>query len=477
MRAFILSFLIFLFSAHNSYAIQKEGIAAVVNDDIVTYSDVQNRVQMALTATDLPDDPAVHERLGQQVLENLIIETLQMSEAKKLGIHITNSQVSGAMEQIAKQNGLTNEQLKLKFLEKRVPISTLEAQLRAQIAWTQVVRRKLRPKVNISESEIDAVLEDIKRNAGKPEFLVAEIYLNVSHPSLEAEVSAMVNDLLKKLMDGVPFKRVAKQFSQAPGAQRGGDLGWMRTGQLAPELENALLQMKPGQVSPPIRTSTGYHLLYLRDIRVQPPLTPVAQKTAPKAPPVAAAVPAVQVQREAFDIRKVRAHMKQIFIPIATDEPQTVRQAKIARAKALKNEIIGCTAMEKRFSEFNSPATGDLGKILLGSLPDSVVKTVENIKDGELSNPLLNSKGLFILMICSRDNPTAPVHASANTNPRVPQQVTAAPQAQSQTELPPEANDAFREKIASQLGTERLDALQQRYLRDLKAAAFIDKRI
>ncbi len=471
---------------------QREGIAAIVGEDLVTYSDVRNRLRMVLTTTKVPNDPKVLKRLETQVLDSLINESLQMQEAAKIGIEVKPEQFEGALARLAQQNKTTAERLKIELEARDVPFSTLAAQINAQIAWGHVVRRRLRPRINISESEIDAVLDDMERNAGKPEFLVAEIFLTIPHPNKEREIANTASDLMNQLQQGKPFSRLAKEFSQSAGSERGGDLGWVRIGQLDPKLENALRQMRPGQVSPPIRTTTGVHILYMRDVRIQPPLKPSKSAEQKKAEAAAkakaeeekiaaekAAAKAAEAAKAPKTIRDYHADIKQIFIPTSADEPETIKKAKVARAYTLANEIKSCSDMQARYPEFSSPATGDLGVIPVSKLPNSVIGAIQDLPDQTLSQPLINNRGIFVLMICNRHIPGAAneMMAEAQKAPVAKVESTNLEAPSDENMLPSRDDQAFREQIAGQLGMERLDILQERYMRDLRAAAHIEKRI
>lgn len=428
-------------SASSANALQKEGIAAVVNDNIVSFSDVRARMRLAITAMNIKLTKENQLRLRREVLSNLIDEALQLEAAKKLNIVITQAQIDSGLNSIAQKNGYSVESFTQEMKSKDVPIYTLEDQLKAQMAWTQVVRRTLRPKINISENEIDAVLDEKERHAGKSEFEVAEIFLSVSSEEEAAYAKDFANKLLEKLVKGASFVDVARRHSQSPGAVNGGDLGWIQIGQLSPELDSAIQKMKPGQVSPPLRSAQGVHILFLKNVRKNAKIQRAPMVDTPKTTIV---------------------HLKQIFIPIEKTDPEQVIGAKVARAKQLKSEIPSCAVMEKTSQKFTSPATGDLGKVALESLPESVVTTVNALPIGTLSDPLRNSRGIFVLMVCDRADPVQMVNAVPVSTANV---------------MPLRDDEAYRERIANQIGLERLESLQKRYLQDLRAMAFIDRRI
>lgn len=244
-----------------------EGIAAVVNDDIISMSDLSARLQLALVSSGLPGTAEVRQRLTPQVLRSLVDERLQMQEASRANISVTDKEIDDAFGRVAEQNQMKRDQLEKMLASQGVPRSALESQIRATIGWGKLVQRRLRPNIEIGEEEIDAVLRRIEANAGKPEYLAAEIYLAVDSPDREEEVRRLADRLVDQIGQGASFPAVARQFSQSAGATNGGDLGWVQQGQLPEELDTALRGLRPGQASRPIRSLTGYHILLLREQR------------------------------------------------------------------------------------------------------------------------------------------------------------------------------------------------------------------
>ncbi len=421
-----------------SHAVEREGIAAVVNDNIISYSDIRARMKLGMISSGLPNTEEMRNRMQEQVLEVLINESLQMQEAEKLGITITEEQIDHGFATVAQQNQMGPDDFLKQLQSKGIPVETMERQIRAQLAWQQVVRRKLLPQINVSENDIDSVFDNIERNAGSIEFHVAEIFLAVPDETQEENVKATAEQLLQKLVGGETFSTIAQRHSQSPGSSRGGDLGWLREGQMAPEIETAVKRMKPGQVSPPIRSTSGYHLVFLRGVRQVPDLD--TTQGIPNAGPQSGA--AVRLQR--------------VHIPVAPDENSALVAAKTARAVKLQETLQGCAAMKAVFPEFDAPGTGDLGTINVSSLPQQIADVVNGLAIGQASPPIRDPEGISVLMVCERGRPSL---VESDQAPSV------------------RDDEQKREQIANKLGLERLDMMQQRYLRDLKATAFIDKRI
>lgn len=248
---------------------QTARIAATVNEDAISEADVQARMKLAMVSSGLPNSEDVRSKLRPQVISSLIDERLRMQAAQNEDITVDVSEIEDAFATIAGQNNLKAEQFKAALRQSGVNLSTLQDQIRSQIAWSKVIQKKLRPRVTVSDNEVNAVIERLHRDVGRAEYLVSEIFLPVENPQQEGDIRQLAERLTAQLVQGkAPFPRVASQFSQAAGAARGGDLGWVPEGQLAPALEERLVTMKEGELSQPVRSLAGYHILLLRKKRV-----------------------------------------------------------------------------------------------------------------------------------------------------------------------------------------------------------------
>jgi peptidyl-prolyl cis-trans isomerase SurA len=244
-----------------------QSIAAVVNDDIVSTQELAERVRLARASTGLPDDPNTQRLLTQQVLRTLIDEALQRQEARRLNVEVTDAEIDGAIANIAQRNNLSADQLTAYLAERGTGIVSLRTQLRNQIAWLKVIGREIRPKIVVSEGQIDLASRVAAPVAGERELLLSEIVLPVYSPEQEPDVMADAQRLVAALRGGGEFEPLARQMSVAASAESGGDLGWISSAILAEDLRNALARMAPGQISEPIRTALGIQVLMLRDAR------------------------------------------------------------------------------------------------------------------------------------------------------------------------------------------------------------------
>ena len=399
-----------------------ERIAAIVNDDIITGNDLSNRMALAFFSSGLPPTQENQAKVGPQVLRGLVDETLERQEAKKQGITVDSAEIDRAVAGLAQQNNMPPEQLTAFLGSRGVKVATLRGQVESSLLWSKVVQRELRPLVEVGDEEINTRMAQIAANAGKPEYLVAEIFLRVDDPADESQVSAFAQGLYQQLQNGAPFPALAQQFSQGAGALQGGDLGWIEAGQLSPELDRALLAMRKGQLSEPIRDSGGYHILLSRDQRL-----------------AAGANPA-----------EVKLQLQQISIPASTTGADLTDAQLLATAKAAHDAASstapGCADLERDvMAKAPGASVSKLDDTDLSSLPSWLGATVQSLQVGQASDPVAIDGGAAMVVLCGRTQPT--------------------------TGMP------TREQVLSQIGTERLELQARRLMRDLRREATVDVRI
>ena len=234
------------------------GIAAVVNSDIVTIHDLRQRVLFMMATTGAEADEASIQRLQRQALRNLVDEHLQMQESEKYEQTISDEEVDRSVSRLLSQNGADPNKLVSDLAAAGVSIETLRDQVRSEIAWQRIVNGLYGSRIRISDAQIDENLNQITANASKPNFRVAEIYIEAS-PEIGGIDGAMegANAMISQVKGGAPFPLLAQQFSSAASAARGGDVGWVREGELRPEIDAVIKEMSPGSVSTPIQVPGG----------------------------------------------------------------------------------------------------------------------------------------------------------------------------------------------------------------------------
>ena len=269
MKFFILLFSILAMTA--PFTVQAKtsfGIAATVNTDAVSESDVNDRMKLIFASSGIQDTPESRNKVRPQALNILIEEQLKIQEAKKNNIEISSEEIDKAFGTMAAQNKMEPDQFKQVMANSGIPHRTLRRQIEAQIAWQKVVSRVLRPRVDVTDNDINARLDRLKENVGKTEYQVSEIFLPVNSNNKEAKVKDLSQKLVEEIkLKRAPFPVVATQFSKSASAVQGGSLGWVQEGELPKELDIVVKSLSKGQISPPIKGLSGYYILTLNGQR------------------------------------------------------------------------------------------------------------------------------------------------------------------------------------------------------------------
>ena len=244
------------------------GIAAVVNDDAISMTDVMDRMKLVMVSSGLPNNPEIRAKIMPQIIEGLIEEQLKLQEARRYKLEVSEEEVNGGLKIIAEQNKFEPEKFVMLLEKSGVGKETLMNQIKAQLSWNKVVKEVLHKRVDVSETDVDVRLERMKSKIGQTEYLVSQIFLPLDNPKRNAEVEQFAGRMAKELQaKKAPFGPVAAQFSKAAGAEKGGSLGWIQEGQIGEDLDKVLITMEEGQVSDPIKTQTGLYLLQLQKKR------------------------------------------------------------------------------------------------------------------------------------------------------------------------------------------------------------------
>lgn len=392
-------------------------IAAIVNDEPISLFDLDQRVRLMLITSGLRDTAESRRRLGPEVLRALIDEKLRQQEAKRLAIRVDKAEIDGVLRRIEEGSNLRPGGLEAMLKQNGITIDTMSKRVEADIAWRKLVNVRFARRARITDEEVDDQLARIRANTGKAENLLAEIFVPIDGPTGEPQARAQVERLLQQLQSGVPFRALAQNFSQSAAASVGGDLGWLSPGQLDPRIESALVNLQPGQITPPVRTESGYYIMMLRERRI--------------AGGEAKAEP--------------RVTLAQVVVPVLANASKSQVAVQIALAESLTKGAKTCEDMERAGRNSGSPLSGGLGTIKMNSLPAELRKEIETIKTNVPTQPFQTKDGIVVMMVCKREDSSA--------------------------------LDAQRERVRNQILEERLQLGARQYLRDLRRNAFIDIRL
>ena len=246
-------------------------IVAVVNKEVITFSELGAAVagaerQLRRQGTALPER-AVLER---QILERLIIDKAQLQRARDTGIRIDELQLDRAVQRIAENNKMTLSDFRRALERDRVAFNAWREELREQIMLSRLRERDVDDKIQVNDSEIDLFLAAQKANPERSEYNVSHILVRVpeqASPERIEEARARAQKALAEARAGGDFANIAAAYSDAPDALQGGNLGWRRHERLPELFSSALEPMKPGEVSEPLRSPAGFHLVKLHERR------------------------------------------------------------------------------------------------------------------------------------------------------------------------------------------------------------------
>ena len=406
-----------------------QGVASVVNDFLISEYDVNQRVALFIATSGIREAPApeVLRQIRQQVLRALEDETLQLEEASKNKLTISKDDIDRAVQQVSMDNNLSPEQLTETLRQGGVSMNTFRKQLAAQIAWQRVVEsHPLARGIQVGEDQIDASLNRLKEGADKPQFQVAEIFLGVDNPADDEKVKAEADQILQQLSLGAGFQNVARQFSRAPSAASGGNIGWVQQGQLPADIDKALSEMQPGQVSIPVKSEGGYHIVMMMDRR-EPAGT--EQVEAPKLDPTGP-IP-----------------LDRLLLPLGPETPPEVVQQAVAFAQSLRAGIRTCADLPAVAARAPGAQHFRLGTMSAADLSMELGDAVLKTQPGGVTEPVISDAGVELLVRCDP--------AIRKVTPFV---------------MP------TREEIRQQIFVQRLTTLARSLMRDLRRDAVVESR-
>ena len=388
---------------------------AVVNGDIITGTDVQQRLALILAANQGKIGPEEEQRLRLQVLRNLIDETLQIQEAKAQDNAVNDDEVDETYARVAQQNFRQDVKAMDAYLIRIGSSSaSLKRQIRGELSWQRLLRRNVQPFVNISEDEVKESIERLKAAKGTEEYRLGEIFLGATSENRPA-ILQNAQKIVDQLKQGGSFVAYARQYSEASTAAVGGDLGWIRLAQLPTELGAAASGLAPGQLVGPVETTGGFSILYLIDKR----------------------------QVLTADPRDAVLSLKQVsidFAPGTTEADATKRAGEFATAM---KGAQGCGAVDAVAAKVGAQVVAN-DQVKARDLPAQLQESLLALSLGESSPPFGSIKeGVRVLMLCGRDDPKV------------------------------ESGPSF-DQMMSQMEDDRVNKRAQAYLRDLRRDAVID---
>ena len=254
-------------------------IIAYVNDDIITLSELNERTNALVAARRqnpfLREQELSLEEMRHSMLNRLIDERLASQEISRLHISVSEEEVDGAIARIMQENRLTQETLEAELRKQEQTITDLRQQIKEGLEQRKLVSREVQSKTVITDEIVEAYYQSNMNDFQEKErWRLQDIYLPYypdDTPEDRARLRNLAQQILERVRAGVDFGLLAKNYSQGPGAEAGGDMGYFARGELEPVLEAAVENLKAGEVSPDIETTRGIHIIKVTEVDRAPP--------------------------------------------------------------------------------------------------------------------------------------------------------------------------------------------------------------
>ncbi len=353
-----------------------EAVVVTVNDDLITSYDIVQRMRLLIVTSGIQPTEQNMPALQQEAARSLIDEHLELqnlrSEAKtqKISLIATDAEVDNELADIARSNNTSAAQLLAQLSAQGVGPDTLREQLRAEISWRGWIRGRYGSRVLIGDDQIKAFQKREEAEAGKPQYQIEEIFIDASRAGDMNAAMSGAQQLIDQIHNGAPFAAVARQFSNSPSAANGGNVGWVSPGEMPPEVDQALDNLRAGQISAPIPVKDGVYIVLLHDKRAGGTTMVV--------------------------------DLKQAAIAL----PKDADEAKVAEAQKelldMKAKLNGCDNIAAEGAKFKDVVTGDLGETETKDLAPAFRDTADKLDVGQVSDPIRTDAGLHLVAVCAK---------------------------------------------------------------------------
>jgi peptidyl-prolyl cis-trans isomerase SurA len=391
-------------------------IAATVNNKVISTQDLHNRVKLAMISAGLPDNPQVRKEMETQVLKMLIDEHIQLQLGQDFSIKIDEASLNAAIRDIENQNNMPEGGLKKMLVSHGIPFSVMKTHLEASIIWREYIRERYRNLVQVSDEEVQRSLAERSANKKEARYALGEIVLYFNGKEDVTSTKAQADRIVTQVKKGAQFSMLAAQFSNAPSASRGGDIGWVPHSKLENAAVLVLSDLTPGQVSSPVKTGRGYHIYFLRD------------------------------KLASGELEKVQTTLtfKQIFIPISSDAFEFEVNTAMRQAQSLARQITNCRVVEQLVTRKDAKIQ-TVKDVPLESLPPELRTLMEKAGENKATPPVFTGSGAMLFVMCEKKT----------SNPKEPSE----------------------EEVRSYLVDQKLQNVSEQELRTRRSSAHIESRL
>jgi peptidyl-prolyl cis-trans isomerase SurA len=354
----------------------------------------------------------------REALVSLVDERLQLQELRrqekdqKITIVADDTEVVEEITSMAQQNNMKPEGFLAALKAQGIGQETLYQQIRAQMSWQRWIRGRYGSRLRIGEDQIKATQARMTAAASKPQYQVSEVLIDASRVGGMEAAQQGAAQLVTQMQQGAPFPAVARQFSASATAAAGGDAGWISLGEMPPEVDAVLDQLRPGQLSQPIPVRDGVYIIYLRDKRT--------------------------------GAGGMLVNLKQAAVALPAGASPADEEAARIKLEAVRTASKGCGDIEAVAARAPGVVSGDLGEAELADLAPQFKDAAQGLEVGQLSAPIRTAAGLHVLAVCGK-------RASGGQG-------------------------MDHDQIENRLYGQQLSMIARRYMRDLRNSATIETR-
>jgi peptidyl-prolyl cis-trans isomerase SurA len=356
-------------------------IVAVVNEDVITRLDLDERLRVAtaqLKQQGTPPPP--REALEKQLLDRMVTDRVQLQLAKETGLRVDDSELDKTLQRIAQDNKLSVLQLRALLEKDGVPFTRFREDIRNEIILTRLREREVDNRISVAESEIENFISTQQAQAGRSdEYNLSHILVTVPENASPEQIQARrsrAEQALEQIRSGADFRQVAASFSEAPDALQGGAMGWRDAARLPSLFVDALKTMPIGGLSPILRSSNGFHVLKLNERRGS--TSPVIVR---------------------------QTHARHILIKTNELVPEAEARRRLADLKERLDNKADFAELARLHSDDSSNIKGgDLGWLSPGDTVPEFERAMDALEPGQASGPIQSPFGWHLIQVLARRN-------------------------------------------------------------------------
>ena len=360
-----------------------DAIRVVVNDEVITRNEVRSRVSQIvqrLRAQNAQLPPMAD--IERQVIEAMVVERAQIQLAKEMGVRVDDRTLDGAIARIAEGQKMSVQEMRNQMEKEGLTFAQFREEIRNEIMLQRLREHEVDSKIQVSDAEIDTYLAAEKAAAAeRVEMDIAQILVGIpanATPEQIAARRARADEVLRQLRTGADFAKIAATYSDAPDALKGGAIGWRDPDRLPPLIAEPLRKLSPGQVTPVIKSNTGFHIIKLVDKR------------------------SLAKEPEQAVVQQTRA--RHILIKPTPAMPAAQVKAKLAELRA---KIVGKSATFEDLARQNgqdgtAAKGGDLGWLQPGDVVPEFETAMNALKPGEVSDVVESPFGFHLIEVLER---------------------------------------------------------------------------